>query len=159
MRIFVLFPLLIVLGGCGKPDLSQLTFTELVLLAEQGDAQAQCELGKMRWDGTENLAKDRVKSVKWMCKAAEQGLAEAQNILGEMYAKGDGVTKDLEKAFKWFGKAAEQGYAKAQFNLGGAYLYGNGVAEDKAEAIKWIRKAAEQDYELAQRALNNLGVE
>ena len=46
---------------------------------------------------------------KWYQKAAEQGLAMAQNNLGYMYRDGRGTEQDLEKAFKWFQKAAEQG--------------------------------------------------
>ncbi len=50
----------------------------------------------------------------WMQKAAEQGHSGAQQLLAELYEKGEGVGKDLEKALMWYRKAAEQGneYAK-----------------------------------------------
>ncbi len=45
---------------------------------------------------------------------AEQGLAEAQNNLGTMYAKGLGVPQDYAEAVKWYRKAAEQGNASGR---------------------------------------------
>jgi len=60
-------------------------------------------------------------------KKAEAGDAEAQCVLGVMYANGKGVLKDDEEAVKWYRKAAVQGNAKAQFNLGIAYENGLGV--------------------------------
>ena len=76
--------------------------------------------------------------------SANAGYASAQNKLGYMYEKGEGVTKDYAEALKWFRKAAEQGNAKAQYNLGVMYINGEGVTQDYAEALKWFRKAAEQ---------------
>jgi uncharacterized protein len=49
---------------------------------------------------------------------AEQGRADAQNNLGWMYERGDGVTQDYAEALKWYRKAAEQGDAAAQYNIG-----------------------------------------
>ncbi len=40
---------------------------------------------------------------------AEQGEAQAQNNLGAMYAKGQGVPQDYAAAIVWYRKAAEQG--------------------------------------------------
>jgi uncharacterized protein len=87
--------------------------------------------------------------------AAKQGDAEAQNNLGLMYVKGNGVPQDYAEAAKWFRKAAEQGFAPAQYNLGIAYQVGKGVPRDYAETIKWYLKAAEQGHADAQ---NNLGL-
>jgi TPR repeat protein len=47
--------------------------------------------------------------VYWYQKAADQGYAEAQSILGVMYANGKGVLKDLSKAKYWIKKAYEGG--------------------------------------------------
>lgn len=41
--------------------------------------------------------------------AAQQGDAEAQNSLGVMYAKGQGVRQDKRIAKEWFGKACDAG--------------------------------------------------
>ena len=48
---------------------------------------------------------------------AEQGNADAQFNLGQMYRRGDGVPQDHKTAVKWYRLAAEQGYAFAQYNL------------------------------------------
>src|SRR6185369_15612676 len=89
-------------------------------LAEQGNAQAQGDLGWMYADG-EGVAKDDTAAVLWYRKAAEQGLASAQHNLGWMYANGRGVAKDNATAVLWYRKAAEQGFARAQINLGAMY--------------------------------------
>ena len=62
--------------------------------AEQGFAQAQCNLGVMYANG-DGVPQDAAQAVEWYRKAAEQGLAMAQYNLGYMYAKGEGVPKDL----------------------------------------------------------------
>ena len=111
--------------------------------AEQGDANAQHNLGVMYRNG-KGVAQDDGEAVKWYRKAAEQGLARAQKNLGWMYERGEGVAQDDGEAVKWYRKAAEQGYADAQNNLGVMYYRGDGVAQDDGEAVKWYRKAAEQ---------------
>ena len=128
------------------------TFKMYEKKAEQGDADAQCDLGKMYLSGY-GIAKDEAKSVEWFRKAAEQGNAEAQYALGIMYTNGSGVAKDDTKAVEWYRKAAEQGNAKAQYALGIMYTYGSGVAKDEAKGVEWFRKAAEQGDATAQYAL------
>ena len=49
---------------------------------------------------------------------AEQGVAHAQNVLGEIYMYGEGIPKDFDEAAKWFRLAAEQHHRRAQFILG-----------------------------------------
>jgi uncharacterized protein len=75
--------------------------------------------------------------------AANTNFAEAQLVLGNCYAAGDGVPQDYVEAAKWWRKAAEQNDAQAQFNLGTCYQYGTGVEMDVEEGAKWYRKAAE----------------
>ena len=78
------------------------------------------------------------------------GDAEAQNALGVIYAKGEGVPQDYAEAAKWFRRAAEQGNAYAQSLLAYAYETGRGVPQNHAEAAKWARYAAEQGNATAQ---------
>ena len=87
---------------------------------------------------------------------AEEGLAQAQFNLGNLYRKGDGVAQDPAEAARWFRKAAEQGLAEAEFNLGVIYVIGTGVARDPAEATRWFRKAAEQGLARAQFSLGSV---
>ena len=87
---------------------------------------------------------DYATAIRLWRKAAEQGTAKAQNNLGVMYDKGQGVPQDYIEAVKWYRKAAEQGYAVAQFNLGYMYNKGRGVPPDDIEAHKWYNLAAAQ---------------
>jgi len=86
---------------------------------------------------------------------ADQGDAIAQNNLGVMYAKGQGVPQDYVQAVEWYRKAAEQAYATGQYNLGAMYDSGEGVPKDYARAMSWYRKAADQGEAQAE---NDLGV-
>ena len=119
--------------------------------AWSGEPDGQCSLGVMYAKG-EGVAQDYAEAVKWFRRAAEQGLAAAQNNLGASYDKGEGVAQDYAEAVKWYRRAAEQGLAAAQNNLGGMYDKGDGVVQDYAEAGKWYRLAAEQG--LAEAQLN-----
>ena len=84
---------------------------------------------------------------------AEQGNADAQNSLGWMYHKGQGVPKDYKTALKWYTLAAKQGDAYAQIGLGGMYENGDGVPQDYKTALKWYTLAAEQGHAHAQLVL------
>ena len=86
---------------------------------------------------------------------AEQGNANAQFSLGNMYQFGDGVVKDHKIAAQWYERAAIQGVAKAQYNLGFLFYYSQQLNRDDKAAVKWFRLAAEQGFLLAQ---TNLGV-
>jgi hypothetical protein len=88
------------------------------------------------------VPQDYAKAVKWYRKAAEQGNADVQVILGVVYHNGEGVPQDYSEAAKWYRKAAEQGYAKAQSNLGFMYRNGQGVTQDYAQAHMWYNLAA-----------------
>ena|GEM_PF-2810159 len=96
---------------------------------------------------------DYAETFKNCLQAAEQGFAEAQTLLGAMYAAGRGVAKNDAEAVKWYRLAAEQGYARAQYILSQLYGTGRGVAKDEAESAKWLRLAAEQGYAKAQLEL------
>ena len=87
---------------------------------------------------------------KLLAPLAEQGVADAQNVLGFMYSKGKGVPQDYKEALKWTRLSAEQGYATAQMNLGSMYGKGDGVLQDNKEEGKWYRLAAEQGHASAQ---------
>ena len=93
------------------------------------------------------FVKDYAQAVQWYRRAAEQGKAEAQNNLGEMYYKGEGVRQDYKQAVQWFRNAAEQGVDEAQFYLGIMYYKGHGVRQDLALAQEWLGKACQNGYQ------------
>lgn len=84
-------------------------------------------------------------------KVAEQGDVTAQNVLGFMYAYGQGVAKDGQQAITWYRKAADQGFPEAQAGLARVYEAGlGGVAINKQQAVYWYLKAADQGVASAQ---------
>jgi WD40 repeat protein len=107
-------------------------FRVKVVLAEQGNAESQCQLALMYHKG-DGVAQDYKKAAEWMIKAAEQGHAEAQFQLALMYHKGDGVAKNEKKAAEWMTKAEEQGHAEAHRELA-KWLW----KEEKAALLKAV---------------------
>ncbi|HLS17219.1 MAG TPA: tetratricopeptide repeat protein [Paenalcaligenes sp.] len=61
-----------------------------IKLAEQGNAEAQFNLGLMYYFGQE-VRQDYAKAAEWFEKAAAQDVADAQFNLGFMYYNGKGV--------------------------------------------------------------------
>jgi TPR repeat protein len=76
-------------------------------------------------------------------KAADQGYAEAQTALGQIYDNGLGVEHDSEKALKWYTQAADQGEAEAMHWLAANYLNGDNAPQSMQKAIGAYAKAAE----------------
>ena len=85
-------------------------------LAEQGDANAQTNLGTMYTKG-DGVPQDDAKAVEWFRKAAEQGYAPGQHYLGFMYASGKGVPLDYVNAYAWFALAAAQENSNSRQSL------------------------------------------
>ena len=82
-------------------------------LAEQGNANAQSNLGVMYKNG-DGVPQDYAEAVKWYRLAAEQGYAEAQTSVGFMYSTGQGVLQDNIIAHMWWNLAAANGDDKAR---------------------------------------------
>ena len=94
---------------------------------------------------------------------AEQGNADAQYDVGEMFEKGSGVATDPKKAFVWFEKSAAQGHIKAQFRVAYMYYKGQGVDANVNKAYQLMEKPANDgnvraQYYLAQMLANGDGV-
>jgi TPR repeat protein len=60
---------------------------------------------------------DYVPAIKLFRPLAEAGNAKAQNILGVMYRKGEGVTPSSARAYMWFSIAAARGDKQAKASL------------------------------------------
>ena len=121
--------------------------------AERKDADAQYELGLAF--AADGAGQDFALAAAWLQKAADQGLADAQNALGVMYDNGTGVPTDPAQALAWYQKAADQGHAAAENNLGLMLEIGRGVSLDYGAALTWYRRSAEQGWPAAQA---NLGL-
>jgi len=148
--VLILFSLVVVL-----PALAQDETSVLRTKAEQGDADAQLQLGAVYANG-EGVPTDPIEAVKWYRKAAEQGNAYAQHLLGLSYGTGNGVPKDPIEAVKWYRKAAEQELALAQFSLGLSYANGNGVPKDLVQAHMWLKLSGVNGHDKAKLELETL---
>ena len=60
---------------------------------------------------------DYVPAIKLIRPLAQAGNAKAQNVMGVMYRKGEGVARSSAKAFMWFSLAAKRGDRQAKAAL------------------------------------------
>lgn len=91
---------------------------EIRQLAEQGDAQGQAKLASLYLMGWQGHEQNNEQAAEWMKKAAEQGVVEAQVVMGAMYDRGLGVPNDRNAATQWYEKAAAQGHGTSLAILG-----------------------------------------
>lgn len=74
---------------------------------------------------------------------AQSGNAEAEELIGVMYALGLGVARDDERAFDWYLRASLKGHPGAQSGLGWYYEVGRGIpAPDMVRAYLWYALSA-----------------
>lgn len=74
---------------------------------------------------------------------ARSGNADAEELIGVMYALGLGVEKDPERAFEWYLRASMKGHPGAQSGTGWYYELGIGLpAPDLVRAYMWYTLSA-----------------
>jgi TonB family protein len=128
---------------------------ETQLKAERGLPAAQYELAMMYAGGAAGLPNDDGQAASWFRKAADQGHAAAQKMLGDFYIKGRGVAENETEAFRWMKMSAEQGNADAQYSVGLLFEKGAGTPKDDSHAYEWYKKAAERGISAAQGKLKD----
>ena len=70
--------------------------------------------------------------------AARSGNAEAEELIGIMYAMGLGVERDDMRAFDWYLRSSMKGHPGAQSGVGWYYEIGRGMpAPDLIRAYTW----------------------
>ncbi len=75
--------------------------------------------------------------------AARSGNAEAEELIGIMYALGLGVEQDYQRAFDWYLRASMKGHPGAQSGVGWYYEVGLGMPEpDLVRAYMWYTLSA-----------------
>ena len=88
----------------------------LAPLAEDGDADALYELGRMRQRGL-GVAADPAGALDCYRRAAELGHVESAYLLGTAYASGRAVEADAAQARRWLIAASEAGHRRAALKL------------------------------------------
>lgn len=116
-----------------------MSLPELRKLADQGDADAQYQLG-MRYHNGEEVPHDDVQAVQWYLRAADQGHVSAQSSLGAYYWAGRGVPEDLTKAYFWSEIALAGGDENSKSRLEGlaSQMTRQQVSTATQQAEEWL---------------------
>jgi TPR repeat protein len=124
---------------------------DLLPQAQAGNAAAQFQLGTA-YDFGRGVPRDSEMAKKWYLAAADQGHAEAQNSLGNVYQ----AAKNYEDAMPWYEKAASQGNAAAINNM--AYLHdlGLGTPRNRQYAFELYSESADLGWGEAMWNLANM---
>lgn len=138
---------LILCYGMGRPKDEAEGMKWLRAASESGDAVTQGNYAVILLNHG-NYAE----ALEMAKKAAVHGDANANFVLGGLYANGYGVPKSDAEAEKYYRLAAEAGHARAQDSLG-VLLYLSGRY---SEALEWARKAVSQGDISAHNLLGNL---
>lgn len=68
---------------------------------------------------------------------AQAGNADAEELIGVMYAMGLGVERDDRRAFEWYLRASMKAHPGAQSGIAWYYEVGRGVGVDLVRAYMW----------------------
>ena len=129
---------------------------ELILKAEAGDVQAQCDLGKCYAEG-EFVAQDYQAALHWFNVASENGSSMATACLGVMYECGNGVEADIRKAIECYQFATYDNEPTGMYNLAQCYYYGKGIIkENKKRGLYYMVEAAEAGFVHAMKFLTTV---
>ncbi|TNE42208.1 MAG: sel1 repeat family protein [Alphaproteobacteria bacterium] len=90
---------------------------------------------------------------------AEAGDAQAQLLVANMLATGDGVSQSFEIANIYYAMAADQGRLEALVQLATNYRVGQGVEVDLSQAEELLKKAASAGHPVAQFDLAEIYLE
>ena len=83
-------------------------------------------------------AGDFVAAMEALLPAARAGNADAEELIGVMYASGLGVERDDIRAFEWYLRASMKGHPGAQSGVGWYYEVGRGMpTPDLVRAYLW----------------------
>jgi len=134
-----------------KTRFFQICVLPALLIAYEAGASEASQPGEAAY-----AAGDYTRAYEVLAPLAKSGDADAQYVLGLMYASGQGVEQNFYNAGRMYRQAGEQGHAGAQVNLGSLLENCRGIGGCKREdAAIWYRRAADQGDAIAQY---NLGV-
>ncbi len=106
-------------------------FIPSVVFAEIENARDLMEAGKFH------------EAMEELMPAARSGNADAEELIGIMYAMGLGVEQDDVRAFEWYLRSSMKGHPGAQSGVGWYYEIGRGLpAPDLVRAYMWYGLSA-----------------
>jgi uncharacterized protein len=98
-------------------------------------------------------------ALEYFHRAAEQGYAPAQDVLGFFYETGIATPAEPAQAADWYKKAALQDDSLAQWRLGQLIYAGAFPPRDLNEASVWLQKSAAHDNAFAEYVLGRIKLE
>jgi len=125
-------------NGEGVPQDYKAAIKWYTLAVEQGDRNAQFNLGHMYYKGM-GVPQDYKAAVKWYSLAAEQGNPDAQLNLGLMYWIGAGTIVDYVIAHAWLNIASSNGKAPEARNDLSKQMTAEQIQEAQTLAREWVK--------------------
>jgi TPR repeat protein len=110
--------------------------------AEQGDAQAQFEVGQALLQTIDVNPEETVAAVNWLHKSAGSGNTNAMVLLGRLSKSGIGVLQNYAQSLEWIQAAANKGNSEGMLELGRLYRDGVAVPKDTMQAYIWLNRSA-----------------
>ena len=139
-----------------KEKRSEQSSKAMLEAAEKGNPEAQWYVSWNYDDG--EYGQDLIKSYDWCIKAANAGIRQAWDALGEKYYYGKGCEKNYSDAFLWFHKAAESGMLNSCYFLGWMYEHGQGCPRDIELSVKYYKQAAMSGHQKSIKRLTFLNI-
>lgn len=103
------------------------------------------------------MTPNKQEAARWYLKAAEQGVALAQNNVASLWEQGGtGIAINLSEAAYWYQKAASQGLPIAQWNIARLLWDGRGIARARVTAAAWALLADNAGHEAAHQGLDHI---
>lgn len=93
---------------------------------------------------------------RFQFKLAEQGNAEAQYKVGEMYELGRGVAQNMEKAREWYSKSAAQDHKKSTYRLLFMDIQASGMNAERKKMVNALEAEAKSGVGDAQYFLGRM---
>lgn len=135
--------------------------SDIAKKAEQGDAAAQLEYGRLLKTIGNGVEQDWTKAVDMLQRSAESGNPDAQWELGLMYEFENHVPKDEAKALSLYRRSADAGSPIGKYMVAHCYQHGIVVAEDHSVSDSLYAEAFHELMALAPQediyVLNFLG--
>lgn len=116
--------------------------------ARAGNVEAAFKMGLIYVEAWDSVGGEYVfQAEKWLAYAAEQGHAQAQYMLGDLYATDAYRPERLQRAVRWYRKAKRNGVFEAGRQLAMLHFRYRHMIEEDINAIGLLTEAADHgDY-------------
>jgi TPR repeat protein len=132
-------------------------YEKLLLLAEEGDPEAQWRIGCLYLLGADGFERDISKAINLFTFSSKENFPQSLFNLGGIYENKDGEffpgeKPDYIKAFNYHLMAAKLDFPPSMVIVGEYFLYGKGTTQSYKLAKEWLEKGAMFSYQ------SNLGL-